>query len=71
MSQEKPQQLSWKVSDCRSGGSSGAPALHCVPVGTAPCPCNLSGSGVNFVVGDFTVCVSLVCIDYTGKWRQR
>ena len=49
----------------RSEGSSGAPALHSVPVGTAldfqraHCPCNLSGSGVNFVVDDFTVCVFL------------
>ena len=45
--------------------SSSAPALHGAPVGAAPdfqsahCPCNLSGSGVNFVVDDFTVHVFL------------
>ena len=45
--------------------SSSAPASHRAPVGAAPlfqrahCPCKLSGSGVIFVVGDFTVCVSL------------
>ena len=43
--------------------SSSAPASYRAPVGAAPdfqrahCSCNLSGSGVSFVVDDFTVLV--------------
>ena len=54
--------------------SSSAPASHRALVETAPdfqsvhCLCNLSGCGVNFVLGDFTVLVFLGCIAYAGKW---
>ena len=56
--------------------SSSAPASHRAPVGAAPdfqrvhCLCNLSGCGVNFVLGDFTVLVFLDCIAYAGKWHD-
>ena len=49
--------------------SSSAPALQRAPVGAAPdfqrahCPCNLSGTNVNFVVDDSFSAFSLVCID--------